>query len=93
MSTKTSHVGLSKFPDYFENTMLRTYLCVLCRVEKMPIFFYIDIVLICIIFLHLGKKEYTWHAICVMSHDIRFPTMWYVQPAKAKTSSLIRAFS
>ena len=50
MSTKTSRVGLSKFPDYFENTMLRTYSCVLCRVEKMPIFFYIDIVLICIIF-------------------------------------------
>ena len=26
-----------------------------------------------------------------MSHDMRFPTMWYVRPAKAQTSLRIRA--
>ena len=26
-----------------------------------------------------------------MSHDMRFPTMWYVRPANAQTSLLIRA--
>ena len=26
-----------------------------------------------------------------MSHDMRFPTMWYVQPAKAQTSLRIGA--
>ena len=26
-----------------------------------------------------------------MSRDMRFPTMWYVQPAKAQTSQRIRA--
>ena len=29
--------------------------------------------------------------ICQMSRDMRFPTMWYVQPAKAQTSMRIRA--
>ena len=28
-----------------------------------------------------------------MSHDMRCPPMWYVRPAKAQTSSLIRAFA
>ena len=29
--------------------------------------------------------------IIIMSRDMRFPTMWYVQPAKAQTSLRIRA--
>ena len=28
-----------------------------------------------------------------MSHDMRFPTMWYVQPAKPQASLRIRAFA
>ena len=28
-----------------------------------------------------------------MSRDMRFPTMWYVRPAKAQISSLTRAFA
>ena len=28
-----------------------------------------------------------------MSRDMRFPTMWYVRPAKAHTRSLIRPFA
>ena len=28
-----------------------------------------------------------------MSRDMRFPTMWYVQPAKPQISGLIKAFA
>ena len=30
-------------------------------------------------------------AFLYLSHDMRFPTMWYVRPAKAQTSLYIRA--
>ena len=50
----------------------------------------------------LTRKEVTGKATSQqsqMSHDMRFPTMWYVRPAKAQTSlrilvhSLVRAFA
>ena len=43
-----------------------------------------------------------WSQVCVhvqqqeiytMRHDMKFPKMWFVQPAKAQTSNLIRAFT
>ena len=41
--------------------------------------------MLCCYFCHvLTQKEN-------MSHDMRFPTMWYVRPAKAQTSLRIRA--
>ena len=34
------------------------------------------------------EKSYTFQL--HMSHDMRFPTMWYVRPAKAETSLILR---
>ena len=39
------------------------------------------------------KRSYTHegHKFYYMSGDMRFPTMWYVQPAKAQTSMRVHA--
>ena len=38
----------------------------------------------------LGEQIRELREVC-MSHGMRFPTMWYVRPAKAQTSLRIRA--
>ena len=37
------------------------------------------------------NSQYTLFTYLDMSHDMRFPTMWYVRPAKAQFSLRIRA--
>ena len=39
----------------------------------------------------MGRKESNQTDKRNLSHDMRFPTMWYVRPAKAQTSLRIRA--
>ena len=48
-----------------------------------------SISLMCLIFAIASTIPFTWA--CNMSHDMRFPTMWYARPAKAQTSLRICA--
>ena len=45
------------------------------------------------VFINLAKENYDYVFIEVrhLSHDMRFPTIWYLRPAKAKISLRIRA--